>query len=107
MGKIFRKYIRNFMRWALRSDGDAPQPEEVTSYQGHGISNMKVRSGGIGDGNNGMNFTVYGAIGGKVIQFTTYDPVRDKGYSCLYIVTDKEDLGEEIGQIITKESLSR
>jgi hypothetical protein len=59
------------------------------------------------NGNNGMNFTIYGAIGGKVVEFSTYNPNTDRHNRNLYIVTDKENLGEELGLIITKESLTR
>lgn len=100
---MVKKYIRKFVRWAL-SDDSSPIME------GSYISSNSIKSrhvSNFGEGTNGMNFVVYNAIGGKVIQFTTYDPVRDRGYSNLYIVTDKEELGEELGQIITKESLSR
>lgn len=100
---MVKKLLRRIVKWAISSDHDATQ--EVSSYQGNSVKTRGASS--IGDGNNGMNFTVYSAIGGKVIQFTTYDPIRDKGYSNLYIVTDREELGEELGQIITKESLSR
>ena len=96
---MVKRYIYKFIRWAMSDD--SPSPVEVTSC------GTAVRSRSISDGNNGMNFTVYNAIGGKVIQFATYDPVRDRAFSNLYIVTDREDLGEELGQIITKESLSR
>ena len=61
----------------------------------------------IEDGNQGMNFTVYHATGGKIIQIRTYDSRTDRTSSELYIVTDKEDLGEELAQIITRESLTR
>lgn len=105
---MIKKYLRKIMRWALSSDSDAPQPDEVTPYHGNKTrSGISAGSSEFGKEINGMNFIVYGAIGGKVVQFSTYDPVRDRGFSNLYIVTDKEDLGEEIGQIITKESLSR
>jgi hypothetical protein len=56
---------------------------------------------------DGLTFVVYSAIGGKVIKFSTYDVGQNITMSKLYIVTDKEDLGVEIGQIITRESLSR
>lgn len=104
MGK-FRKYIRNYIRKLLNEDDSACVPEPTIGY------NPQTKASGVGrhisDGNNGMNFIVYNAIGGKVIQLTSYDPIRDRGYSSLYIVTDKEDLGQELGMIITKESLSR
>lgn len=100
---MVKRYIYKFIRWAMSDD--SPQPVEVSSYQGTAVKSRGSNS--ISEGTNGMNFVVYNAIGGKVIQFTTYDPIRDRGFSNLYIVTDKEDLGEELGQIITKESLSR
>ena len=81
---------------------DVPQP----SYGTIGGSN-KVRPGSIADDTNGMNFTVYNATGGKVIQFSIYDKQRDRHISSLYVVTDRENLGEELAQIITKESLTR
>ncbi len=102
---MVKKLLRRLMKWAISSDANAPQPEEVTAYHGSPVKSRGANS--IGEGTNGMNFVVYNAIGGKVIQFTTYDVVRDRAYSNLYIVTDKEELGEELGQIITKESLSR
>jgi len=54
-----------------------------------------------------MHFTVYNATGGKVIETRTYDPRTDRNNSNLYVITDKEELGEELAQIITKESLCR
>jgi hypothetical protein len=56
---------------------------------------------------HGLNFTVFPAVGGKVVRFHSYDPRTDRENTTLYVVTDKENLGEELGQIITKESLSR
>jgi hypothetical protein len=102
---MVKKYLRKLMKWAMSSDHDAPQPEEVTSYHGNSVKSMN--GSGLNDRNNGMNFTVFNATGGKVVQFATYDPVRDRHQSNLYVVTDREDLGEELAQIITRESLSR
>lgn len=102
---MVKKYLRRLVRWAMNDDSDAPVPAQGTGNYGNSV---KVRvSNDINSGNNGMNFTVYSAIGGKIVQFSTYDPIRDRSLSTLYIVTEKEDLGEEIGQILTKESLSR
>lgn len=56
---------------------------------------------------NGMNFTVYRADGGHVIETRTYDRKTDRTDHSLHIVTDDKDLGEEIGKIITYENLRR
>jgi len=104
---MVKKYLRRLMKWAMSSDQDSPQPEEVTSYQGHGSGLKTMSANGLNDRNNGMNFTVFNATGGKVVQFSTFDPNRDRHQTNLYVVTDREDLGEELAQIITRESLSR
>ena len=56
---------------------------------------------------NGLDFRIYSAVGGRVVQTSHYDPNTDRNRSSLYVITDKEDLGDEIAQIITRESLSR
>ena len=54
---------------------------------------------------SGMNFTVYRANGGHVIETRTYDRKTDRSDSNLHVITDDKDLGEEIGKIITYERL--
>ncbi len=54
---------------------------------------------------NGMNFTVYRANGGTIIETRKYDRKRDCNDNNLHIITDDKNLGEEIGKIITFENL--
>jgi hypothetical protein len=54
---------------------------------------------------NGMNFTVYRANGGHIVETRQYDRKRDSNDHSLHIITDDKDLGEEIGKIITFERL--
>jgi hypothetical protein len=54
---------------------------------------------------NGMNFSVYRANGGHIIEARKYDRKRDCNDHSLHIITDDKDLGEEIGKIITFENL--
>lgn len=99
----FRKYLRDAIRKLLNEDDSVCVPEGAYNSQ----TKSSVGRNSVSDGSNGMNFTVYNATGGKVIQIVSYDPTRDRTSSSLYIVTDKEDLGQELGMIITKEGLSR
>lgn len=76
-------------------------------------SNMKVsvglqtaspiRSNSIGA--NGMNFSVYKANGGFVIEYRLYDQHKDRNDNKLHIITEDQDLGEELGKIISFEAL--
>jgi hypothetical protein len=95
--------LRKLVNWVLSDDAEKYYHD--TAVKSSGNYGNKVSR--IGESASGLNLTIYSAIGGKVVQFTTYDPIRDKTTGGLYIVTDQEDLGEEIGQIITREQLSR
>lgn len=57
------------------------------------------------EGLNGMNFTVYRANGGHIVEYRQYDRKTDRADNKLHIVTDDKELGEEIGKIITFEQL--
>jgi len=103
IGRLVKTTIRKFIKW-IDSDVVTKEYSEPNLVYVKSSSNS---SQSIRDGNNGMNFTVYHATGGKVIQFVTYDARTDRSRSELYVITDKEDLGEELGQIITRESLTR
>lgn len=107
LGRYIRKAIKAIIKWSV-NDNDENRKYRGDEPVAMGMNSTKsVNGNGVGDRETAMNFTVYGATGGKVVQFSSYDPRTDRHHNHLYIVTDKEDLGEEIGQIITKESLSR
>jgi hypothetical protein len=53
----------------------------------------------------GMRFQLYRASGGYVVETRYYDHKLDRHFNKLYIVNDNKDLGNEIGKIITLESL--
>lgn len=54
-----------------------------------------------------LRISVYSANGGMVIETRTYDRQKDRTNTNLYIVNDGEDLGNELGKILTMASLSR
>ena len=99
---MIRKTIQKIIRWSM-ADNEISEDRLLKKS-----NKVPARSNVIEDRtNSAMNFTVYSAIGGKVIQFNSYNPNIDCHYQSLYIITDQEDMGVELGQIITKESLSR
>lgn len=100
LGKLIKTTVRKITRWA-NSDPERYYPQDVAMPTSIGSN-----SSDFGD-RNGMNFTVFPACGGKVIKFSKYNPSTDRNKVELYIVTDKEDLGNELSLIITKESLTR
>jgi hypothetical protein len=52
-----------------------------------------------------FRLNVYRANGGTIVETKTWNHKRDENDYRLHIITDDKDLGEEIGKIITMESL--
>jgi hypothetical protein len=52
-----------------------------------------------------LNFKVYSAVGGKVVEFRYYDRVKDRSHNQTYIITNEQDFGDRIAKIATMESL--
>lgn len=57
------------------------------------------------DSDASMNFTVYNAIGGKVVEFRQYDRRVDRSNHQVYVIGSDEDFGAKIAKIATMESL--
>lgn len=54
---------------------------------------------------NRINFSIYNATGGKVIEASRYDTIKDRRRNNLYVIHENEDFTESLGKIITMESL--
>jgi hypothetical protein len=52
-----------------------------------------------------IRFKVFRANGGTVIQTDQYDRKTDRQYNNLHVIVEGQDLGQELGKIITFESL--
>ena len=48
---------------------------------------------------------VWKATGGRCIQYKRYDNKNDRLHSQLYVVSDEEDLGEAVTNIVVQQSL--
>jgi len=101
---LTKRVIKKIAEWAYADERNILTAEKYSTA-------TPVRRGHVPerfeDANRGMNFTVYSATGGKVVQLYHYEPQTDKTTSRLYIVNDKDDLGTELGMIVTRECLTR
>ena len=59
----------------------------------------------IGSSRHRMNFVVYRANGGVLVEVNRYDERKDQHYCELHVVTPDEDLGASLGKIVTFEGL--
>jgi uncharacterized protein YacL (UPF0231 family) len=56
---------------------------------------------------SGMNFTIYQANGGTIVEINQYDHKTDRNDHNLHIITNDQDLGQGIAHIVTFEMLKR
>ena len=92
----FKKMV---VRW-VREDWEAAknQPNEIVG--------LKVRAeSDCVEADPVLNFKVYSAIGGKIVEFRKYDRNRDRSETQTYIITNDQDFGERIAKIATMENL--
>jgi len=52
-----------------------------------------------------LQFKVYNAIGGKVVEFSRYDRQKDRAFHDIYIIGKDEDFGAKIAKIAMLEVL--
>ena len=53
----------------------------------------------------GMNFTIYHANGGYVMEYSKYDERTDRHNQTLHIIPSEQELGQGIAHVITYEML--
>jgi hypothetical protein len=52
-----------------------------------------------------LNFKVYSAVGGKVVEFSRYDRKIDRHDHSIYVIGKDDDFGDKIAKIATLETL--
>ena len=95
--KWFDKWFRNKCKAAWEED-ECPS-------EGVRPNANKLSSNIPGSHDNGINFVIYGANGGHVVETSKYDRVKDRHHTGLHIIRDEDDIGQEIAKILTLESL--
>lgn len=102
--KLIKNSIRDIVRWSLEDANEVTRSRDIPVSLSTGIGSGYTKSSNSNIPVS-FNFSVTSATGGKVITVRHYDPRTDRTSENVYIITDKEDLGQELGQIITIESL--
>jgi len=71
--------------------------------------NLIVGSGApnIDQPDRAIQFTVYNANGGRVIETRRYNTKTDRNTNGLYVITSDQNFGSEIDKIITMEALKQ
>ncbi len=70
-------------------------------------STLKVRESDDMNSDPVLNFKVFSAVGGKIVEFRQYDRQKDRHFSQTYSITNDQDFGERISKIATMEILKQ
>ena len=92
---MIRKQLNNIINWA----------QNYSSKNSITLVDNDVARSNSSIGAQGMNFTIYSANGGHVVEYRSYDTKSDERINNLHIINSDEDMGERIGQIVTLELL--
>jgi hypothetical protein len=102
-----RWFKRMIVKWVRDDWENAGQAREEDCYPSpklsRGMNTVSTRSGI--DSEPTLQFKVYSAVGGKVVEFNRYDPKTDRNDRQVYIIGKDEDFGEKIAKISMLESL--
>jgi hypothetical protein len=90
------KWVRDDWESGSRQDDCYPTPK---------LSSMNTISTRDVNSDPTLQFKIYNAIGGKVVEFSRYDRKADRSFHDIYIIGKNEDFGEKIAKIAMLETL--
>jgi hypothetical protein len=90
MKLTFKQKIRNW----LMNDGE----DQADEYIPQDIEGSRLDS-------NGMRLQIYKASGGYVVETRSYDRRKDENLNTMHVITEGQDLGNELGKIVMMEAL--
>ena len=102
-------FKRMVVNWVREDWENARQPMPEDCYptaklsRGNTVSTISGRANV--DSDPTLQFKVYSAVGGKIVEFSRYDPKSDRSDRQIYIIGKDEDFGEKIAKISTLEAL--
>jgi hypothetical protein len=100
-------FKRMIVKWVRDDWENASQPMPDDCYpspklsRGNTISTISGRASV--DSEPTLQFKIYSAVGGKIVEFSRYDPRTDRQDRQIYIIGKDEDFGEKISKISTLE----
>jgi hypothetical protein len=98
-------FKRMVVNW-VRDDWDNARQEQdcyATPKLSRGNTISTIGGRASVDSEPTLQFKVYSAVGGKIVEFSRYDPRTDRQDRQIYIIGKDEDFGEKISKISTLE----
>ena len=98
--KWFKKKFREWCIEAWNAEQDTGRTEKVSGAS-MSIEPRSIHSDPV------LNFTIYNAVGGKIVEFRYYDKKNDRSSTQMYIIGKDDDFGDKIAKIATLEVLKQ
>jgi hypothetical protein len=92
------------MKWLKRKLRNWVDDGRVETGLGLGIKSRDVEAQ-MCDAEPVLNFRVFSAVGGQVVEFRHYDRKTDRSDTSTYIIHKDDDFGEKISKIANLELL--
>jgi hypothetical protein len=107
MAAVFERQKGSSMKWfwryvwnRIKQIGNEPEPAEcITSSK---PSRLVAREH---DWTENLNIAITTATGGKIVTFRRYDHKTDRNDNRIYVIPDDHDFNDELGKLITLESM--
>jgi len=97
-------FKRIVVKW-VREDWDNAGRVQQDCYPSTKLSSSNSIGGRDIGTDPTLQFKVYNAVGGKIVEFSRYDRKNDRSDHQIYIIGKDEDFGEKIAKISTLEVL--
>ncbi len=99
--KWFDRWFARKSKWVWDNRDELADEIVSTSVPSRKLASVDSE-GAWGDG---LRMNVKKIIGGYVVSFRIYDRTRDRSDERHYIITDEQDFNQELGKMITMESM--
>jgi hypothetical protein len=104
-----KKKINFFKKWIVNIVKDSWESERNNAYRNDIVGSKQLSISreptSIDQPDRAIQFTVYNANGGRVVETRRYDRQKDRNHQSLYVITSDQEFGKEIDKIITMEAL--
>ena len=99
------KWFDNWFTKKVEESWNRTRAVPTSSKDRGEIQFTEDRPNHLGSSRHRMNFTVYRANGGTIVEYNKYDERKDQHHCDLHIVHEDQNLGDALGKIVIFESL--
>lgn len=93
------------MKWLKRKVIKWVREDWEEAKEDNSIGLVSIRDSNRPDTDPVMNFRIYSAENGKILEFNRYDYVKDRNHVSMYIIDKEEDVSEKVSKCLSLELL--